>query len=298
VAFELERGFMNLNSCGRWVKAELTPTPPLTPADIDVASIRLNGTVPVDTLSPVTVQNHGQTLEVRFRRSDVLLAVPPGDAVTVGVSGLIAGDCFEGSDVVRVRPRRVSHPHEHDQVAAGSSLSIDWDTADASSGTVAILSSVNDGVTWNVVANGVPNSGSYDWTVPNWPTGTARVAIVEVESADPADPNGLSVTGTVGVSDRFTITGTLGVDERLAGFSIAPLGNPSHGALRVSFALPDAAPATLEVYDVTGRQMSTREVSGAGIHTAKVADWMAPGVYVVRLSREGKSASTRITVVR
>src|SRR5205809_6738799 len=91
VAFELDPGTLNLKSGGNWVKGEITPPDPFRASDLDVASIRLNGKVPVDSSAAVEIENGGATLGVKFRRADVLLAVTPGDSVPVSVTGLLAG---------------------------------------------------------------------------------------------------------------------------------------------------------------------------------------------------------------
>src|SRR5207249_3733346 len=48
--------------------------------------------------------------------------------------------------------------------------------------------------------------------------------------------------------------------------------NPAQGALSVAFSLPSAAPATLELLDLGGRRMATRDVGSLG-----------PGRQVLRL---------------
>jgi len=256
--------------------------------------------VPVDSSAAVEIENGGATLGVKFRRADVLLAVTSGDSVPVSVTGLVAGGCFGGTDVVRVKSPKVHHPQQDDRVAPGASVAVDWELSDASSPSAAILWSVNDGETWEIAARDIPNTGSYGWVVPNANTSAARIAVVQIESTDPADPTGYTVTGTLGVSDAFTIAGVLGISEPRAGFSLRALGNPSVGSLRVSYSLPDAKPASLDVYDVTGRQISSREVgtAGPGMHSVRLAEWVPPGVYVVRLSQAGHGLSARLSVVR
>ena len=300
VDFRFEPQTLNLRSAGRWVKGTITPPEPYTAADVAIASIRLNGVVPVDSTAPVDVENGGRTLAVKFRRADVQLVVMPGDAVPVRVTGLLAGQCFEGSDVVRVKSPQIHHPAKDDLVAPGTPLTVDWDLSDVVSPTVAILSSVNDGETWDIVIRDATNTGSYTWTVPNWSTTTARLAVVQIESTDPADPTGYTVSGDVSVSDAFTITGVLAVPGASAGFALRPLRNPSAGGLSVSYSLPNASPTSIGVYDVSGRQIGSREVgaAGPGPHSLKLAEWVPAGVYVVRLSQQGRSLSTRITVVR
>src|SRR5262245_28367729 len=300
VALQFDPRTLNLQSAGRWVEAKLTPTAPLTANDIDVPSIRLNGRVPVDPAANVEVVNGGQTLAVKFLRSDVLLALPAGDAVPVQVSGLVAGGCFEGDATVQVKSAKVNHPSQGDVLSPGTPIAVDWDATEVSAHTVAILSSLDDGANWSIVARDQPNTGSYQWTVPAASTTTARIAVVQVDNVDPTDPTGFTVSGTLGVSDAFTINGVLAVPGASADFALRALGNPSVGTLRVSYSLPSNAPAALEVYDVTGRQLSSRDIGGAGLglHTAKLADWMPAGVYVVRLSQAGRSMATRISVVR
>jgi hypothetical protein len=77
--------------------------------------------------------------------------------------------------------------------------------------------------------------------------------------------------------------------------------NPSiAGALRVSFTLPDAAPARLELFDVSGRLRVSQDVGslGPGSHVVDLAAFghVAPGVYLVRL-QHGADRATRRAVV-
>jgi hypothetical protein len=77
--------------------------------------------------------------------------------------------------------------------------------------------------------------------------------------------------------------------------------NPSGGRARIAFTLPDGAPATLELLDVTGRHVARHDVGarGAGRHVvdATTAE-LAPGVYVVRLTRGDATLLARAAVVR
>jgi hypothetical protein len=77
--------------------------------------------------------------------------------------------------------------------------------------------------------------------------------------------------------------------------------NPVRGDFRVSFRLPDAAPARLEVFDVAGRRVASEEVGsrGAGVHTLKLDAHgpFATGVYMVRLSRAGERRVARAVVL-
>jgi len=81
-----------------------------------------------------------------------------------------------------------------------------------------------------------------------------------------------------------------------------PQPSPAIGSLRVSFALPDAQPARLELFDIAGRRLARREVGGLGpgrhVVTLEPRVGMSAGVYVVRLTRAGRSLTATATVLR
>jgi hypothetical protein len=79
--------------------------------------------------------------------------------------------------------------------------------------------------------------------------------------------------------------------------------NPSAGELRVSFSLPDASPATLELLDLTGRRIVSQSVGnlGAGAHVVPLAPQVAalpPGIYGVKLTQGSRRAFSKVAVVR
>ena len=77
----------------------------------------------------------------------------------------------------------------------------------------------------------------------------------------------------------------------LAGF--AP-GSGS-GSASVRFALPGSGRAEIQVFDVAGRRALVRDVTafGPGAHAIPLGASLAPGVYWLRLSQGGESASAR-----
>ena len=80
------------------------------------------------------------------------------------------------------------------------------------------------------------------------------------------------------------------------------LPNPASGAASVGFTLERRAPATLELMDVSGRRVMTREVGqfGAGAHTLRLDGerTLPAGVYFVRLTQGARSISTRGVILR
>jgi hypothetical protein len=88
---------------------------------------------------------------------------------------------------------------------------------------------------------------------------------------------------------------------RFALRGMTPNPSTAHSAL-VAFTLPDGAPARLEVMDIAGRQVFAREVGslGPGQHFVRVSGEksMAPGVYLVRLTRGGQSLTAKAVTTR
>lgn len=86
---------------------------------------------------------------------------------------------------------------------------------------------------------------------------------------------------------------------RLGLVGVAP--NPSHGRdVSVSFSLPATAPARIELLDVSGRRLASREVGsfGRGTHVTTLnTARLAPGVYLVRLSQGAAARTTRVVLL-
>jgi hypothetical protein len=84
-------------------------------------------------------------------------------------------------------------------------------------------------------------------------------------------------------------------------FALDPVRpNPSRGgSLMVRFSLPTDAPARLELLDVAGRRIASREV-GIGQHTLDLGagQHLAPGLHLVRLTQGVNTRTTRVAVFR
>ena len=163
----------------------------------------------------------------------------------------------------------------------------------------ALLWSLDDGANWDLVAVDQPNNGSYEWTVPQVLTEQAKVAVVLVESSD----GGYLVDGVLGVSETFTIRAAVGVaSTEIPEFALR-IVSPSTASrgLQVTFSLADDRPATLALYDVSGRRLASRDVGGlgAGQHTMKLAEEsnLPAGIYVIQLNQGGKSLTSRAAVI-
>jgi len=85
--------------------------------------------------------------------------------------------------------------------------------------------------------------------------------------------------------------------RRVPAFGLA-MSSPGAG---VVLSLPDAAPATLEVFDIAGRRLWSREVGGlgSGEHVVRLGDRasLPAGVYLARLVRGDRTATARVIVI-
>ena len=81
----------------------------------------------------------------------------------------------------------------------------------------------------------------------------------------------------------------------LAGFR----PNPAVRNASIAFRLGSSSPARLEVIDIAGRTVFTREVGalGAGSHVESIGS-VGTGVYVLRLTQDGHMVSTKATLMR
>jgi hypothetical protein len=96
-------------------------------------------------------------------------------------------------------------------------------------------------------------------------------------------------------------TPPLSVTEGFTLSNVEP--NPSVGEVRVIFSLLDGTPATLELYDLTGRRIESLSVGslGAGAHVMSLNPRvlsLPPGVYCVRLAQGNHRAFRRVAIVR
>ena len=133
---------------------------------------------------------------------------------------------------------------------------------------------------------GIPSPSNFSFLMLLTPSGPAAAPPVAAVLADASGPARAAPIG--------------GSTTTLAVQGIEP--NPSRGTSSVRFALADASPAMLELLDVAGRRMWSREVGslGVGEHTVRLGGtaWIPPGVYLVRLTQGGRVASARLAIVR
>lgn len=187
--------------------------------------------------------------------------------------------------------------------------------AGASAATVALVS-----------ATAVPGRVDLDWLVS--PAAGFRAALQRsvagagawtVLDSVTADPGGRVQYADTAVALGTTYTYRLAVLENgteyfrgqvsvlvPSGLGLALRGvhpNPTDGANAfLSFTLPYAEPAAVEVFDLSGRLVHSQRFTGlaAASHVVPFALWPAArsGVYLVRITQRGQTLTSRVSIVR
>ena len=164
-------------------------------------------------------------------------------------------------------------------------------------------------ITWyaadgsNLTATVYRRTMSDDWNALGWISADGTGWIV-YEDAEVLPGTRYGYRLGVPEGGRETFLGETWLDVPLAPeFALAGLRpHPGLGDLTVTFSLTDASPAWLEVLDIAGRAIAAREVGqlGRGNHVLSLAAGrtLAPGVYLLRLTRAGQSVTTRAVIAR
>ena len=96
---------LNKSSNGTWVVVYIEFPAGYQPADADISSIRIEGSIAAES-RPYGIGDHDKDgiadLMVKFKRSELVNLLSAGDRVPVQVTGKIGNMLFEGVDVIRV----------------------------------------------------------------------------------------------------------------------------------------------------------------------------------------------------
>jgi hypothetical protein len=106
-----------------------------------------------------------------------------------------------------------------------------------------------------------------------------------------------AVAGEKSASGRAALEAS--IPARLALRVCGP--QPVAGALELELSLRSAAPARLEVLDLAGRSLASRDLTGVGPGTVTLrldsTARLAPGLYWLRLTQNGRDARARMLVL-
>ena len=147
---------------------------------------------------------------------------------------------------------------------------------------VKIEMSIDNGATWSVIVDSIPNTETYSWVVTAQDSSNeCLIRISNVANGDIYD-----------VSDAtFTIDIISDVNNELNNipteFSLAQnYPNPFNPSTTIKYAVPQTSNINIKVYDMTGQEVASlvNEMKEAGTYEIKFdARNLASGIYIYRM---------------
>ncbi len=188
----------------------------------------------------------------------------------------------------------VTSPNGGEVWNGGTEQTVTW-TKGAGVLKVDVQLSTDGGANWRTLGRGLIGS-SYSWTATGPTTTQARVRVVESHAAQFADASDADFT----LYDE-SVLAVGGEAPRLALLGAWP--NPARSDLSVALSLPAGGPGgSLELLDLAGRRVATRDLAGLGAGTHRLAllerRALPPGLYLVRLVRGGEVRSLKVAVLQ
>jgi hypothetical protein len=195
----------------------------------------------------------------------------------------------------------LTRPNGGESFMSGASEHIEWNASDDVGVTSVDILVSRDGVngTYETIATGLSNTGSYDWTVPG--TGSAN-AFIKVVAHDAEDNDAFDVSDLA-----FEIVTPTGVNGSVpSAYGLGMLSeNPFSQSGTFGVSLKHATHVSVIVYDVAGRRVAQLldESMPAGRHTVRwngetLQGRAASGVYFVRMEAAGLRFTKRVVLIR
>jgi len=301
-AIDVNPNTINTNSNGQFVSASVELPAVYDPADVIVATVKLNGQIQAaDFFATGDFNQNGVTdFTVKFPRANVESVLPEGNEVAVTITGLVGECTFTGTTSVRIIRPKLHHPNGGESYIAGTRSIMDWDNPKGWAVDHAqIQYSADGGATWSMLADNVTGQ-NYVWAVPQEPTQNGRARVVLFDDQ--------GVMGYDSSDSPFTIGAATGVESGIPTrhqlYQNAP--NPFRGATRASFDLPQSERVTLKVFDLGGRMVRVLadEIYPAGRHevswnaTDNGGNPAAAGIYFLNITAGSFSATKRMYLQR
>jgi|GEM_PF-782168 len=302
-AMDVDPNTLNAASHGNYVTAHIELPPAYDVALVNPASIRLNALVIAfpDFFQIGDWNKNGiQDFMVRFSRSDVEGVLQEGDSVPVTITGSVGACSFSGVDVVRVIRPHLVHPNGGESYLAGSRTLIEWENPTGWTPEYAQVHYSGDGgETWSLIADHVLEQ-SYVWAAPVEPTQSGRLRVVLVDEQ--------GVMGYDTTDGPFAIRTATGIDEGTlpVAHRLYPNSpNPSQGATRTAFDLPEPGEVRIRILDLNGRavRVLTDSWYPAGHHEVSwnardiSGDPVSAGIYFIHM-QAGSFAGTQRMYLR
>ncbi len=196
----------------------------------------------------------------------------------------------------------LTSPQGGESWETGSVQAVTWSANDnvaVDSVTVEYSVTAADGP-WIVIAGGLENTGTFDWTLPAAAADSAWVRVLAYDGAG-------NVGGDVSAGALSIVSSSAGVGDGVpAALALArPMPNPSRGATVLRFSLPQAGHARLEIVDLGGRSVwheeGWREAGGHSVRwdgRGARGETCGAGLYFARLTTPWGARTERLVRLR
>ncbi len=149
---------------------------------------------------------------------------------------------------------------------------------------------------WELIAAGVPNTGSYGWTITGPAVANDAYLRVDARGAD----GGIVSDASNGAFSIVTSVSAV-PGGALTFFALAPIvPTPARGRAALTFVVPRRAPVEITMFDLQGREVAVLvdRFFEAGAHTRTFdTSHLDTGVYFVRLRAPGVDLRQRLVVL-
>jgi hypothetical protein len=174
----------------------------------------------------------------------------------------------------------ITSPNGGEDWAVGSAQTITWSTSGVVH-SVDLFYSTDGGASWNVIQTNVPNIGSYAWTVPNDPSTTCRVRVLDFM---------IPVIGDTS-NANFTISTPLNISTPLYSQAINAYPNPTMD--NITLEVPNAAAYQIQIVDLTGKTMYSATHKVENTYLQLNMQNLPKGMYLIQLSDDKGNRLTK-----
>jgi subtilisin family serine protease len=199
---DIDPDTLHLASRGRGVQVRLQLPAGLDPLQVDVPSLRLNGTL-APAGDPVELTDESgdgvPELLVRFDRAALEQLLAPGDNQVVLTGEVRDITWFRGAATVRALGPRVTRPNGGEVLLAGTVATVTWDAAPWSGASYRVELSRDGGQTWEPLAPGAVTGTSLSWIVHGEPSTGARIRVTALDSRGPVGDDSSDAPFTLAV---------------------------------------------------------------------------------------------------
>ncbi len=197
---------------------------------------------------------------------------------------------------------QVLWPNGHSPMRIGSQRQLSWSATDniAVQSVDLYLSRTGPMGSWELLAAGAPNTGSYLWTVTG-PEVTGNNAYLLVNARDYGGNIGTDISNT-GFIASDTASANVEPNAGVTAFALgAPAPNPAAGRSLLTFAIPTSTHVHLSLLDVQGREVAVLAdgMREPGRYTAALeAGDLRAGIYFARMQAGSTKLTRRVVVLQ